>query len=274
VKRKLLNVAAMSALYPALYPLLHASVASAQIGSIYDASDAAGYYSGLSGTVSQVLTNVATATTTTFTVTDYNPNDETASVICYAIPKTTYTPVVGQNISFGAYNSPYQDAPELIYGNASNGFFTVTPGTLGNPTPISTLTIPQALAGGDGSSQAFDPTSESIVTLDNVYFNSSIASLATASNTTYYINDGVGDSMTIYDYKSYTSVVAGAQAANAANPGGFSSSEPVDITGYVDVYFGTPEIYPLSIVAVPEPTSLGLLGMASVALLRRRRRPV
>jgi hypothetical protein len=45
----------------------------------------------------------------------------------------------------------------------------------------------------------------------------------------------------------------------------------VDLTGIVDVAFGTTEFVPFSITSVPEPTSLGLLGVASLGLLKRRR---
>lgn len=222
--------------------------------------------------------NVASSSTT-FTI---ESPDQSASVIAYSIPKTTYTPTLGDATTFSAYNAGYQDAPELVAGNSSNGVFTATKISTGNSAlvPPFVLTIPEAYTAGDGAGAASGveaaayPYGESIITLDNVYFNSSYASLSTTANTGYYINDGLGDGIEMYDYKSDSAVLAAVTAADAANPTGFSSSTAYDITAYADVYYGETEIYPLSItaVSVPEPTTIGLLGLAATGLLGRRRR--
>ena len=276
VKRKLLSLAAIAA----LYPVVQASSASAAISDIYD--DGVGsfgsLYTGLNGVVTSVLST--SGTTNTFTVQDTAPGDQSASVIAYSISKTAYTAVVGDNITFNAYDAGYQDAPELTASTGVNAFTVTSVNSHLNAFTPPVLTIPQTMTAGTGynyttsttgAEEATYPYSEAIVTLDDVIFNGSTPTLSTTTNTAYYVNDGQGNGIELYDYKSDTSVLAAVTAADAANPGGFTQHE-YDITGYVDVYYGEAELYPLSITAVPEPASLSVLALGSVGLLSRRRR--
>ena len=277
MKRKLLSAAAMAA----LYPVVHVASVSAAISDIYDDESFNNYYMGLQGVVTSVLSTAAT--TNTFVVQDVTPGDTNASVLAYSIPKSTYTAVVGDQITFSAYDPGYQDAPELTASTGTTAF-TLTSVVHGGTAPSPFLvTIPQALTAGSGyafqspssTEEATYPYAEAIATVDNVYFNTSTASLSTTSNTAYYVNDHAGNGIELYDYKSDSAVLAAVTAANAANPGGYSTSQAYNITGYVDVYYGESEFYPTSITAVaavPEPASLSLFGLVSVGLLGRRRR--
>lgn len=214
------------------------------------------------GTVTSILNSTSTANT--FTIAD-----GTGSVIAYSIAKTNYTPTVGDNITFSAYNVPYYGAPELVNNNSTAGAdtFSATINSTGNAVSPPVITIAQMNASVNGS-YPVPPLSEAIVTLDNVTFTTAPASLA--AKTTYTISDstGTGD---LYTYTSYGAVVTSDTASNAANPGGYTGT--YDITGYVDPYSATlAEIYPLSITAVPEPASLGALAIGALGLMARRRR--
>jgi hypothetical protein len=246
----------------AVIPALHAATAHANVVTdVY--AGGAGTYS-LTGTVTSVL-NVS-STANTFTL-----SDGTGSVIFYSILKTAYTATVGDSISVTAPNTPYQGAPEFV---GTSGSFSGSILSQGNSVTYPVITVPQFVAAGTGSGgTAVAPTAESIVTLDNVYLPAGTATLA--NKTSYVLSDGT-NTTTMYTYTSDSAVTAALAAANAANTAssGALYAGPLDITGYVDVYFGVPEIYPISITAgapVPEPTMIAGLPVLALGLLRRRR---
>ncbi|MGD0767804.1 MAG: PEP-CTERM sorting domain-containing protein [Tepidisphaeraceae bacterium] len=185
--------------------------------------------------------------------------DSTGSIIDYHIAAATYVPAVGDLINLTATNAPYQDGAELTSTSGVSVISSLNP----VPTP-PVLTIPQFLAASNTSGTGTN--GESIVTLDDVSFVGAPATLL--SNTSYTLTDGT-NTATFYGYKSYSNVLAGLGAVNALGGG---NAGTLDITGYVDNFFGKSELYPLSVVAVPEPVSAGLLTFGCVAMLMRRRR--
>jgi hypothetical protein len=247
--KKLFLCAAAAAILPAL----HVASSSASLTDIYTYAAANSPYTE-TATVSAILNESGTANTIVLT-------DGGASVIAYSIAKTEYTAVLGDTITFTAADSPYQGSPELI----SAGFSVAsdTPGTALAPADIS---VPTFLASGNGTG-GVPPYSEAYVEIDGVTISGAPATLAT--NTLYTLTDASSNTMTMYPYASDSLVKAAVTAANAANPGGFGGT--YDVIGYADEYFGVPEIYPLSIVAVPEPAGLSLLALGGISVLARRR---
>ena len=246
--KKLFLCAAVAAILPAL----HVASSSAALTDIY--AGGAGSYTE-TATVSAILNVSASANTIVLT-------DGTASVIAYSIAKTEYTAVLGDTISFTATNSPYQGSPELV----SSGF-TVASDTPGTPLAPADISVPTFFASGNGTS-GVPPYAEAYVELDGVTISGAPAALTT--NTSYTLTDAASNTTTMYTYKSDSLVSAAVTAANTANPGGFGGT--YDIVGYADEFNGVAEIYPLSIVAVPEPASIGLLALGGISMLARRRR--
>ncbi len=252
--KKLLLCAAVAAILPVLSGT-SASAAPSTIAGIYTTGP--GTYTD-TATVSAILNVSASANT-------FVMQDGTGSIIAFGVAKSTYTATLGDSISFNATDVTYQGSPEL----SSSGFTLnglPTPGTAPSPT---VLTIPQFKATGDGTATAFAPYAESLVELDNVTISPTTAFPGASANATYTLSDGT-NTTSLYAYKSDSAVVAAETAANAANPGGLTGT--YDIVGYDDVFYGAPEIYPLSIVAVPEPASITLLALGGISMLARRRR--
>src|SRR5262249_44073658 len=91
----------------------------------------------------------------------------------------------------------------------------------------------------------------------------------TVANETYTITDAGGNSMTMFDWVS--SYSAAAALGGTAVPTG-----PVNLIGF-DSVFGSgstaeAEFTPIAIVAVPEPTTLGLCGVGTLLALAFRAR--
>ena len=138
------------------------------------------------------------------------------------------------------------------------------------------LNIQQFVAAGNGSTSATPPYAEALVTLNNVFLPTGTTTLAT--KTTYALTDAAGNTTNLYTYTTDSAVATGVTNANAAetSSGNTLYAGAVNITGYVDVYYGVPEIYPTAITAaVPEPSACALLGLGGAALMmivRRTRR--
>lgn len=195
------------------------------------------------------------STTTTFVA-----QDSTGGAIVYHYSKTGYAaPMPGDVITLNDLtNSAYQGEPELV--NSGSISLVSTP----NPAPLpDVVTAVQFNAGQDGSGY---PLPETYVELMNVTFPNGTSSLS--QNTSYTMTDNTG-TFTMYTYKSYSNTLAAINYANA-HPSLFSG--PVNITGYVDDYYGAPELYPLTFSQAPEPASVAMIGIATAGLVRRRRR--
>jgi hypothetical protein len=151
--------------------------------------------------------------------------------------------------------------------------------------PATVVTVPTFnLAGtGDGASggatntfgdSAIPPVAEAYVELEDVTVTTTgdAAVTSLAGSTSYTIHDTLGNTATMFTEGSTTyanQVLAAYSSVSSATLSG-----PMDITGFVDMFKGESELYPLSfsVYTVPEPASATLVGMGALMLLVRRPR--
>jgi hypothetical protein len=199
-------------------------------------------------------------------------NDGTGSMDLFGHMPTssTYTPTAGDQITATGTYSPFDGDPELETLTAISKL-----GSGGTaPAPI-TVTIPQmvALAADPmtgAASATYYQSVEYLMVLDDVTLAQTSptaggSTFAVHANTTLIATDTSSNTVTVFQYASSYSV--------AGLLGGTTiPTYPVDITGIMDVFSGAPEFIPFSISPVPEPATLGLVGMGALVLLARRPR--
>lgn len=251
-------------------PASNALAASAL--TIFDGSSGTVTYDNASDAypvITAILSQPGSVDGYTYTTWSILAADSTGSLDIYGLTATmlgSYTPTVGDAITVSGTYSPYHQIPEIGTVTAISSFSS------GNavPSPIG-YTASQLTASGTGAIP--QSIAGYLVTLDNVslYTDSGATTpvsgnFATHANVTLYAKDGSGNIMEVYDWASSYST-CGALGGTPIPTG------LVDITGFVSQSGSfSPEITPISITAVPEPTTLGLCGAGGLLMLALRLR--
>ena len=177
-------------------------------------------------------------------------------------------PAVGDKVNMQGTWSPFDQIPELTFTTvaASNQYLRVT--SRGNAVPTApAFTVSQINIPNISNHIEFAGT---LIELTNAVISTTNALTAfpgytnNVSAESMYVNDSSG-AMTLFDW---TTSYSGA----AALQGTPITTSPVNIYGFVDAFGSTAEFVPLSIVAVPEPSSIALIGVGVVGLFAMRRR--
>jgi hypothetical protein len=229
----------------------------------------------VSGTVTAILGNNPSATSDTFVIAD-----GTGSVELFEIATSTYTANYGDNITVTGADSVFDGAPEYDNTGTTISVNTVGSGVQGPPMVVTIPTF-NASGTGNGSSggttnsfgdSAIPPVAEAYVELEDVTLTTTgdapVTSLS--GSTSYTIHDTLANTATMFTEGSTTyanQVLAAYSGVSSATLSG-----PMNITGFVDMFKGEAELYPLSFSPVPEPASAALLGMGALAVLVRRPR--
>jgi hypothetical protein len=206
------------------------------------------------------------------------PSSETA-----APPGVAATTLAaGDGINTKGQWDPFDGIAEFAYSTtaASGNFLAVT--STGNALPaVPVVTIPYlTTTTGNGVNLGTNPGNFPAITaqdlqIDDVTITAGNGSTvnsfstvwptyaqATTATETYTITDSSNNSIELFDWVTSYSV-DGAMGGNPIPTG------PVNIDGFYDKFN---EFVPLSITAVPEPASIGLLAAGGLMLLKRRAR--
>ncbi len=206
----------------------------------------------------------------TYTSWSFLTNDGTGSMDVFGklpTPNTEPTPTVGDAISATGTYTVFDGIPEIetltALSNVSTGNAVTAP---------AVVTIPQVNATALSEPPDNNGINEYLVTVDNVQIDTNGTSTQATGNfpthatATYTLSDGV-NALTMFFWASSYSV-DGAMGGTPIPQG------DVDITGFADYFSPNAEFVPVSITAVPEPVTLGVLSLGSLLLLKRRSRSV
>jgi hypothetical protein len=265
--KKFARILLAGALSSAVY-FAGASARASSIASIEAAASGALVSLGTQTDNPAVITyipSVAGSTVDGYSYTNWSilTNDGTGSLDLFGhFPSgDTYVPTVGDAVTASGTNSPFDGIPEV---GSLTAISKVSGGNaVPAPTPVTVAQL-NALAG-----TANYNISEYLLALNNVTL-SGLTAFPTHANGTLTATDSLFNSITVFQWASSYSA-AGALGGLPVPTG------PVNLVGICDVFTPTggqpsTEFIPFSITAVPEPTSLSLIGIGAFGLLARRRR--
>lgn len=192
----------------------------------------------------------------------------------YGTPTTSLA--AGEGLNIAGQWSPFDGIAELAFNTTKDNYVAVT--STGNTLPTPTVeTIPgletettngtTVLAHPDVTGQYLEIQNVLISAGNGATINPDSVDFPTyaQANTTtetYTITDSLSNSIELFDW--VTSYSDDGALGGTAVPTG-----PVDVYGFYDSFN---EFVPASIVAVPEPASMGLIAVGAAMLLRRKAR--
>lgn len=192
----------------------------------------------------------------------------------YGTPTTSLA--VGEGVNVAGQWDPFDGLPELAFNTTKDNYIAVTSTLNTLPTP-GVVTIPglqtetssgtTILSHPDVAGQYLEIQDVTITAGNGATVNPDSVDFPTyaqanGTTETYTITDSLSNSMELFDW--VTSYSDDGALGGTPVPTG-----PVNIYGFYDS-FG--EFVPASIVAVPEPASMGLLAVGATMLLRRKAR--
>lgn len=178
------------------------------------------------------------------------------------------TPAVGDKVNMQGTWSPFDQIPELTFTTvaASNQYLKVVSSGNTVPTPpaftVSQVNIPNISNHIEFAGTLIEITNAVISTTNAMTAFPGYTNNISAES--MYLTDSSGV-MTLFDWTTSYSGAAALQGTPINN-------SPVNIYGFVDAFGSTAEFVPLKIVAVPEPSSVALVGVGVAGLFAMRRR--
>jgi len=180
----------------------------------------------------------------------------------------TSSPAVGDAVNVGGQWGPFDQIPELSFSTVASSNNFVNKISSGNTVPTApAFTVSQVNVGNISNHIEFAGT---LIEIKNATISNTNGITAFPGYTnnitaeTMQLTDGSG-SMILFDW---TTSYSGAAALQGTPING----SPVNVYGFVDDFGSTAEFVPLKIQAVPEPSTVLLVGTGLLGLLAVRRR--